>query len=124
MRKQVLLAAFVAALSLTTIANANSYNIRNANGAGCSQTESTGKQFQLGTNFNTLSDSATVSATWTIDLGRDKLKKIDCNRLYDISIEKENLELTKARLEIELLRAQIAAANNGTEMPKSTGDDW
>lgn len=124
MRKQVLLAGFVAVLSLTTAANANNYNIRNANGASCSQTENTGKSFELGTSFDSFNDKAVVSATWKFELGKDKLQKVDCNRLFNLSVKREKLELDKAYLELELLRAQIAAAKNGTEAPKATGDDW
>ena len=124
MKKQVLLAAFVAALSLTTAANANSYNVRGSNGAGCSQAEDTGKELKFGTSYDSASDNTTLSATWTFQLGREKLKKIDCNRLFNITIQKEQLELDKARLELVLLRAQIAAAKNGTEAPKLIGDDW
>tara|TARA_R110002167_G_scaffold18630_2_gene69531 strand:- start:219 stop:416 length:198 start_codon:yes stop_codon:yes gene_type:complete len=65
-----------------------------------------------------------MSATWTFQLGKDKLKKIDCSRLFDISIQREQLELDKARLEIQLLKAQISATKNGTEAPKAIGDDW
>ena len=124
MRKQVLLAGFVVALSLTTAANANNYSVRNSNGAGCTQTEDTGKQLEFGTSFNSANDSATMSATWTFQLGKDKLKKIDCGRLFDISIQREQLELDKARLEVQLLKAQISATKNGTEAPKAIGDDW
>ena len=124
MKKPVLLAAFVVVSLLTTPASANNYNIRNAQGASCSQTESTGKSFEIGTSFDSFNDKATVSATWKFELGRDKLKKVDCNRLYNVSVKREQLELDKAYLELELLRAQIAAAKNGTEPPKATGDDW
>jgi len=124
MRKQVLLAGFVAALSLTTAANANNYNVRNANGASCSQTESTGKSFEINTSLDSFNDRAQVSATWKFELGRDKLQKIDCNRFFNLSVKREQLELDKAYLELELLRAQIAAVKNGTEAPKAVGEDW
>ena len=124
MNKQVLLAGFVVALSLTTVASANNYNIRGSNGSACGQSESTGKSVEFGTSFDSATNDTTLTATWTFELGRDKLNKIDCNRLYDVTIQKERLELDKARLELELLRAQIAAAKNGTEAPKSIGDDW
>lgn len=124
MKKPVLLAAFVVASLLTTTANANNYNIRNANGASCSQTENTGKSFEIGTSFDSFNDKAVVSATWKFELGRDKLRKIDCNRLFNVSVKREQLELDTAYLEIELLRAQIAAVKNGTEAPMATGDDW
>ena len=120
----MLLAAFAAALLSTTVANANNYNVRNSNGAGCSQTEETGNKLEFGSSFNTATDDAKVTAMWTIQLGRDKLKKIDCNRLYNLSIQKEQLDLDKARLELVLLREQIAAVKNGTEAPKAIGDDW
>tara|TARA_B110000093_G_scaffold149755_1_gene163408 strand:+ start:3428 stop:3802 length:375 start_codon:yes stop_codon:yes gene_type:complete len=124
MKKPVLLAAFVAALSLTTIANANNYNVRNSNGAACSQSEDTGSKMEVGTTYNSFSDSTSVTAKWTFELGKGKLKKIDCNRLFNISIAREQLELDRARLEIQLLKAKIEAAKNSTEAPEPLGDDW
>lgn len=124
MKKQVLLAASVAVLSLTTVANANNYNVRNSNGAGCSQSEKSGNTFELGTSYNSGNDSATVSATWKFDLGRKGASTIDCNRLFNISVAREQLELNRARLEIDLLKAQIKAAKEGKEPMPDASNDW
>ncbi len=107
-----------------TVANANSYNVRNSDGAGCSQNEDTGKSLEFGTTYDSASDNTTFSAMWTFQLGKQKMRKIDCNRLFDITVAREQLELDKARLELQLLRAQIKAAKSGTEAPQSVGDDW
>ena len=124
MKKRVLLVAFALGSSFMTAANANNYNVRNSNGASCSQTESTGKSFELGTTYDSYNDDVTLSATWKFELGKQKLRGVNCNRLYDVSIKREQLELDKAYLELQLLRAQIAAVKNNKEAPKSTGDDW
>ena len=124
MKPQLLLAASVAALLFTTAAHSNSYNIRNSNGSGCSQSEGTGRGFEAYTTHDSTSDTTTLSATWTFELGKEKLQKIDCNRLYEISIRHEQLKLDKAYLELELLRAQIKAAKAGKTVPKPAGDDW
>lgn len=124
MKKPLLLAAFAVALSSTTVANANNYNIRNSNGAGCSQSEKSGNTFEIGTSYNSGNDSATVSATWKFDLGKASARTIDCNRLYNISVAREQLELDRARLEVELLKAQIKAAKEGKEPVPDVTNEW
>ena len=85
------------------------------------------KNFSFGSEFDTVSQQGKLVAKFTIGLGK-KSKKIDCNRLYNISVKREQLSLDKANLEIELLKAQLEAFKSG-KAPKeaveiNNGDDW
>ena len=57
-------------------------------------------------------------------LGKGKLQKVDCNRLFNISVQKEQMELDRAKLEIEILKAQLIAVQNGEQIVINTGSDW
>jgi hypothetical protein len=114
-------ALFVVALS--SMASANSYSITTSNGAGCTQNENTGRSVEFGADMNTYTNEGTVSFTYNIQLGRDKLKTIDCSRMYDIEVSRQQNELERQRLELQLLRTQIAQAK--AEKRKITSsDDW
>tara|TARA_B110000211_G_C14014421_1_gene524703 strand:- start:760 stop:1083 length:324 start_codon:yes stop_codon:yes gene_type:complete len=106
--------------------SANSYNVTSSNGAGCSQNESTGRSIETGMDFNTATEQATVSVRYKVEFGKGSLKKIDCGSLYAISVAKQQLQLDKSLLELELLKAQIAAVNRGeTAAPAVTNaNDW
>lgn len=80
---------------------------------------------EFGTSINTFNNEGTVSATYKIELGKKKLRKVDCNRLYDISIKRQELQLQREQLELVLLQAQInALKNKETIVPVTSVDDW
>jgi len=123
------IASLVLVSSLASAANANSYSINTANNSGCTQNESTGRSMEFTSNFDTLTDSATVGVSYRIELGKKAAPKIDCNRLYNIEVASQQLQLDKARLELDLLRAQIARTkqdmiNGVAPAIISPGDDW
>ncbi len=125
MKKLLCLAACVFGLSFS--AQADSYNVTTSNGSGCSQNEASNKNFSFGSEFDTVSQQGKLVAKFTIELGK-KSRKIDCNRLYNISVKREQLSLDKANIEIELLKAQLEALKSG-KAPKeavgiNNGDDW
>ena len=84
---------------------------------------------ETGVDYNTLTKESTVSVRFKVEFGRGNLKSSNCAQLYDITVARDQLALDKASLELELLRAQIAAlqsADNSNVQSISTsgGDDW
>jgi hypothetical protein len=112
------------------MASADSYNVQTSDGAGCSQNESTGRSVEFGANVNTFTQEAEVSVMYKIELGKKKLRRnrVNCNDLYDISLRRQNLQLRREQLEIELLRVQLANAkaqnNNNNNATITSSDDW
>lgn len=129
MKKLLILAVCV--LGYSSSAQADNYTVSTSYGSTCTQSKaSTNKRFAIGTDFDTESQEGTLSAKFTIDLGGSKSKKIDCNRLYEISIQSEQLSLDRANLEVDLLKAQLKALKEGkkekTKLNEklSSSDDW
>ena len=77
-------------------------------------------------DFNTATEQATVSVRYKVEFGKGSLKKIDCGSLYAISVAKQQLQLDKSLLELELLRAQIAAVKRGEPIAPAVtnSNDW
>ena len=127
MRKLLCLAAFALGYS-SLVAQADSYTIATKDGSTCSQQESkSDKSFSFGTNFDTQKQEGTLTARFTIELGGNKVRKVDCNRLYNISVQRDQLALDKALLEIELMRAQIDAIKAGRPLEEGAtigANDW
>lgn len=125
MRKLICLVAF--AVGLSSSAQADSYNVNTSNGSGCSQNETSNKNFSFGSEFDTERQQGKLIAKFTIELGR-KGRKIDCNRLYNITVKREQLALDKANLEIDLLKAQLETLKSGKTPQEvveiNNGDDW
>ena len=116
-------------VALSSMASADSYNVQTSDGAGCSQNESTGRSVEFGANVNTFTQEAEVSVMYKIELGKKKLRRnrVNCNDLYDISLRRQNLQLRREQLEIELLRVQLAnakAQNNNNNATITSSDDW
>lgn len=80
----------------------------------------------MGTQFNPQLNTSQFQVSYTKKLGGSTGKKINCGRLYHISLEREKLKLEKARLEVELMRVQIRNARNNKDDESLTdvGDDW
>jgi hypothetical protein len=123
MKKVSLVLSVLSAVALSSMAAANSYNVQTSNGAGCTQNENTGRSVEFGADMNTYTNEGTVSFTYNIQLGRDKLKKIDCSRMYDIEVSRQQMELERQRLELQLLRTQIAQAK-AEKREITSSDDW
>ena len=122
MKKHLLLAVCVLGLSSTAL-HASNQSITTSNGSGCSNSSDTGHTMSVGTEVDSYDQSATafVKMTWT--LGQNKINKIDCERLFNIEVAKQQLELEKLQLELELMKAKIANAKNTNETI-NTSDDW
>jgi hypothetical protein len=123
MKKHLLLAVCALGLSSTAL-QASDQSINTSNGSGCSNSQTkTGHQLEAGTEVDSNTDGVTafVKMTWT--LGQNKIQKIDCQRLFNIEVAKQELELEKLKLELELMKAKIANAKN-TDETINTGDDW
>jgi len=126
---KTLITSLILATSLAGVAQANSYSINTSNSSSCNQNESTGRSVEFNTQLDSATNNATIGFTYRIELGKKKLAKIDCNRLYNIEIASQQLELDKARLELELLQAQIALTKQnmieGKPAPvTANGSDW
>ena len=124
MKKPLLLLGFALALS-STASSANSYNISTSNGAGCVQNESTGKSMETGINHNTTTQQSTITLKYKVEFGKGSLAKVDCSRLYNITVEKQQLQLDTSKLELELLKLQIKALKEGKPATViSNANDW
>jgi len=129
MKKMTLALSVLSVVALSSMASADSYNVQTSDGAGCSQNESTGRSVEFGANVNTFTQEAEVSVMYKIELGKKKLRRnrVNCNDLYDISLRRQNLQLRREQLEIELLRVQLAnakAQNNNNNATITSSDDW
>ena len=103
------------------MASANSYSIQSDSGAKCSRNEDKGPQMELGAAFNEDRGGASVSIKYVFQLGQKKANKINCRKMYSNVTKKQDLELIKLEMEIELLRKQIAKQGAaGMEQ----ADDW
>lgn len=124
---KTIITSFILTTSLIGAAHANGYSINTANNSSCNQNESTGRSVEFNTKLDSFTNNATIGFTYRIELGGSKLTKIDCNRLYNIEIASQQLELEKARMELELLKAQIAQTKQnlieGNPAPISA-NDW
>ena len=131
MKRHLYLAVFVLGCLSSAQVQADNYTVSTSYGSTCTQSQnSSNKKFSVGTDFNTESQEGILSAKFTIALGGSKAKKIDCNRLYEISVKSEQLSLDRATLEVELLRAQLEAIKSGKKEQApvtetlSSSDDW
>ena len=94
-----------------------------SNGASCSQSDVDGSQVEFGTELDTSSQRGSVFAKWVFKIGQDDASKIDCNRLYNNEVEMQELQLDRLKMEIALLKSQLANPEGNTST-LSSGDDW
>tara|TARA_R110002096_G_scaffold118336_2_gene256221 strand:- start:57 stop:392 length:336 start_codon:yes stop_codon:yes gene_type:complete len=111
------------------MASANSFNISSSNGSACTNTETSGRTMETGVDYNSVTRASVISVRFKVEFGRGNLKSSNCAQLYDITVARDQLALDKASLELELLRAQIAALQSADNSPvqsisTSGGDDW
>ncbi len=106
---QAILAVFAVALSSSVLANqwgpsSNIQNssdiVRTADGASCEQSLSTGKHVEVG-SFN-VDNSSGVYVRMVFQLGKKK-SNIDCSRMYNLEVQRMELELDELRAKIKLL---------------------
>ena len=107
--------------------------VRTSTGAECQTSLDTGKYFNTGVyavNEDTLtsnSDDVGVYANYTVMLGRDKIERVNCNRLYDLQVQRDSVEIARLQEEINLMRAQteaMLAAGKEAALAPASGDDW
>ena len=130
---KILITSIILAASLTNLAHAgsnNNYSISTANNSSCSQNESTGRTVEFGAELDTKTQNGKVFAKWVFQIGQENQAKIDCNRLFNNEVSMQELELEKARLELDLLKAQLAATRKAISEGKPApvippaGSDW
>jgi cell shape-determining protein MreC len=125
MKKMTLALSVLSAVALSSMASADSYSVQTSDGAGCSQNENTGRSIEFGADVNTYTQETNLSVMYRVELGKRNLRQVDCNQLYDISLRRQNLQLQREELEIELLRVQLANARERNNSNAITdGDDW
>ncbi len=111
MRKlsQVILAVFAVGFSSSVLSDqwgpsSNIQNssdiVRTADGASCEQSLSTGKHAEVG-SFK-VDNSSGVYVRMVFQLGKKK-SKIDCSRMYNLEVQRMELELDELRAKIKLL---------------------
>ena len=108
--------------------------VRTSTGAECQTSLDTGKYMNIGTyavNEDSTSTSVDrndvgVYANLTVMLGRDKIKRVNCNKLYDLQAQRDSVEIQRLQEEIALMKAQteamLAAGKEATVT--AAGDDW
>lgn len=118
--------------------NLGTDSVTTTTGAGCTQSLTPGSHIEAGiytdleNEFNRpYRESVGVFAKIVIPLGQKKIKRIDCNRLYnnelraqELDIRRQELNLRRLELEVELLEEQIANERNKEVLPSGEGDDW
>ena len=107
--------------------HANSYTITSANGSGCAQSETARSTIESGVAYDTDNRTATISIQYTHKIGKRSRPIIVCDDLYQINVKKQQLDLDKAILELELLKAQLQQVKDGTLNSKeliTNQDDW
>jgi hypothetical protein len=106
--------------------------VRTSTGAECQTSLDTGKYMNIGT-YAVNEDSNSVDrndvgvyANVTVMLGRDKIKRVNCNKLYDLQAQRDSVEIQRLQEEISLMKAQteamLAAGKEATVT--AAGDDW
>lgn len=120
----LLAASVLVSLSMATLASAssNSYTVNSSDGASCSQNEQSGSQVEFGTDLDSVTNEGRVFVKWVVKVGHEDLSKIDCSRLYNIEVQMQELQLDRLKMEIAMLKAQLANPNS-KDLPAS-GDDW
>lgn len=116
----------VKALSIPSLSSSSSYDeFRTSNGMSCRQSVSGNAQLQVGgiasiddsednyygSNWNNhryASDEKGVFVQLVIPIGVPD--RIDCTILYNLEVEKQQLELKQLKSQIELLKRQAALA--------------
>lgn len=106
--------------------------VRTSTGAECQTSLDTGKYFNTGVyavndESNASNDSVGVYANYTVMLGRDKIERVNCNRLYDLQVQRDSVEIARLQEEINLMRAQteaMLAAGKEAALAPASGDDW
>ena len=80
---------------------------------------------ETGINHNTTTQQSTITLKYKVEFGKGNLAKVNCSRLYNITIEKQQLQLDTSRLELELLKLQIKALKEGQPATVvSNANDW
>ena len=120
MKKHLLLAVCALGLSSTAL-HASNQSVTTSNGSGCTNNQSTGQTMSVGTEVDSDSQSATAFVKLEWELGRHKIPQIDCDRLFNIELAKQELELEKLRLELKIMKDKIAKSGSAEI---TTGDDW
>ena len=106
--------------------------VRTSTGAECQTSLDTGRYMNVGTyavnedNNGVSNNDVGVYANVTVMLGRDKIKRVNCNKLYDLQAQRDSVEIQRLQEEIALMKAQteamLAAGKEATVT--AAGDDW
>lgn len=125
-RKNLTLSAvFVVALSSTASAG----SITTSNGASCNDdyrsNEDTGRSFEVYADTNVKTNDTQIGFKYTIQLGKQKyinkpITRLDCSHLYDLELQKQQLEVQRLRAELAALKAAAKAGNTVATQQ----DDW
>ena len=76
-------------------------------------------------SYNTETKGSILTLKYKVEFGQGSLAKVDCSRLYNITVEKQQLQLDTSRLELELLKLQIKALKDGQPATViSDVNDW
>ena len=125
MKKLALLVVY--ALGLSSNVYADTYSVKTAEGASCNQNESGRESITFGTRVDPTGRNTSFEIKYKMELGTSKRKKINCGRLYNISVQTEQLKLEREMLQLKLLKLQIKQASDKTNnvvTPMEVNDDW
>ena len=116
----ILLAAFVV-VSGSSNAWAGNDKFRSSNGSECSTDNSTGKWAEFNAETNTATGDLKLSFTYKVELGRDKIRRNNCDNLAAYEYRRQELEIQRMQLELKLLQAR---ANNTQTTNNNNSNDW
>ena len=106
--------AFASDYGHSNNSNLGTDSFRTSNGAECSTSRETGQDLSFGT-FGREEDDGRynqgVYMQYTIKLGQER-SKIDCNRLFNLEVERQTIEIQKLKAELDLLKSQTTKSNS------------
>lgn len=115
-------AAFANGIPVSSSPFLGNDSITTSTGSSCSQSLSTGKHFEAGGYKDESTGEGVVYGRVVIALGTSSVKRINCNIMYDQERRRQELQLRKLELEVELLERQAKERENFTST--EIGDDW
>ena len=130
MKNLILSATFVAVSSSMALAG----SITTSNGASCNdsynQQQNVGPELSLNSSMTEGGDvNVGVSYKITFKPKNRKvydgdIQRVDCYNMLKVEEKKQQIELQRMQLELELLKAQVAQAKRNSDVTLLEGDDW
>lgn len=103
--------------------NQGSDRIRLADNAECTSSNTPNKRLETGSILDTLGNTSTY-IKFTYEFGSDT-RKLDCNVMYNLQVERQMLDLERLRVEVEVLQLERQKLIESVALETfNTDDDW